>query len=28
LLSERGIAGAQREPCCPDSVESLLVTAS
>ena len=28
LLSDRGIGGSQREPCCPDSVESLLVAAS
>ena len=28
LLDERGSAGFQREPCCPDSVESLLVAAS
>ena len=27
LLSEREIGGSQREPCCPDSVESLLVAA-
>ena len=28
LLSERVVAGAQRESCCPDPVESLLVAAS
>ena len=28
LLSERDIAGAQRDSCCPDPVESLLVAAS
>ncbi len=28
LLSHGTIAGARREPCCPDSVDSLLVTAS
>ena len=28
LLSERDVAGAQRESCCPDPVESLLVAAS
>ncbi|MYE06420.1 MAG: glycosyltransferase family 1 protein, partial [Chloroflexi bacterium] len=28
LLSERDISGAQRESCCPDPVESLLVAAS
>lgn len=28
LLSERNIAGAARESCCPDPVESLLVAAS
>jgi hypothetical protein len=28
LLSERHIAGAARESCCPDPVESLLVAAS
>lgn len=27
LLSDRGSTGSQREPCCPDSVESLLVAA-
>ena len=28
LLNERDIAGAQRDSCCPDTVESLLVAAS
>ncbi|MYA01330.1 MAG: glycosyltransferase family 1 protein [Chloroflexi bacterium] len=27
LLSDRANSGSQREPCCPDSVESLLVAA-
>ncbi|MDE2745187.1 MAG: glycosyltransferase [Chloroflexota bacterium] len=27
LLSDRGSTGSQRDPCCPDSVESLLVAA-
>ena len=27
LLSDSGISGFQRDPCCPDSVESLLVAA-
>ena len=28
LINERDVAGAQRESCCPDPVESLLVAAS
>ena len=28
LLNERDVAGAQRDSCCPDTVESLLVAAS
>ena len=27
LLRERELAGAQRDACCPDTVESLLVAA-